>query len=159
MCGGVCACVCVWCAVVCGCVCAGGTLPRGGVPFLPSLPHPSPLGSPASLCISRLFAGAMCTTWNPFPFLSLCSSLPAPLRCPPHCLRISSLFLPSHPFVLSLAYPLAALLRRPANFNFFRSLNFGIIGSLTWFWMYDPPPRLFVRSMLKSRLGNLLWST
>ena len=23
VCGGVCACVCVWCAVVCGCVCAG----------------------------------------------------------------------------------------------------------------------------------------
>ena len=45
--------------------------------------------------------------------------LPAPLRCSPRCLRISSLFLPSHPFVLSLAYPLAALLRRPANFIFF----------------------------------------
>ena len=38
----------------------------------------------------------------------LCPSL----RCSPRCLRISSLFLPSQPFVLSLAYPFATLLRR-----------------------------------------------
>ena len=69
----VCVCACVWCAVVCGCVGGGGTLPRGGVPFLSSLPHPSPLGMiPSSLSISRLFAGAMCTTWNSF---LCCSSL------------------------------------------------------------------------------------